>query len=317
MAERPDLIAYLPCPVKVPLEQAIAEYLETRGRPAISVQIEGNANKNVEDYALLIGANRAQDLPSLLIVPGVNQFFGRRFITEVLDGGLFRDVALYPRDPDLSGTALRDPLGHATVLAANVTLLVVDHTQMGTRPMPRSWRDLLAPEFASSVLMRGDGRTFCETTLLAWQELLGVEALAQMGRSIRAGWHPAQMAKIAGSGHESGAAAYVMPFFFARNIRHQDKVSLVWPKEGAIASPVTLFAKRHLTSELRQLAEWLAGPTVARLFSKAGLPTPHPEVGSGLPEGAGYLWSGWKRARSGDLSAELVAAEVAFASGHR
>ena len=313
----PDLVAYLPCPIKVPFEQAIHEYLFSRGPTQYALQIEGNANKNEDDYEALIGATRADDLPPLLITPGVNQLFGSQFLSQVLDSGQYADAAGYPKDVARAENVLRDPLGYATVLAANVTLMVVDHSKLESRPVPQCWEDLLAPDFAGAVLMRGNGKTYCETSLLAWYQLFGKVGLADIGRSVREGYHPAQMAKIAGTGHPSGAAVSVMPYFFARNIRHQDEVSLVWPNEGVIASPVTLLAKRAIAPGLRQFAEWLAGPTMARLFSRAGLPTPHPEVDSGLPVGTPYLWSGWERARSTDLSAALSEAEAAFASGHR
>ncbi len=313
----PDLVAYLPCPIKVPFEQAIHEYLFSQGSPEYSLQIEGNANKNEADYEALIGAKSADELPSLLITPGVNQLFGSQFLTHVLDSGQYADAASYSKDTARPEDALRDPLGYATVLAANVTLMVVDHSQLGTRPKPKRWEDLLAPDFAGAVLMRGNGKTYCETTLLAWHQMFGQAGLTQIGRSVREGCHPAQMAKVAGTGQAGGAAVYVMPYFFARNIRYQDKISLIWPDEGVIASPVTLLAKRAIAPGLRQFAEWLAGPTMARLFSRAGLPTPHPEVDSGLPAGTRYLWPGWERARSTDLSSELSSAEAAFASGHR
>jgi len=313
----PDLVAYLPCPIKVPFEQAVHEYLFSRGPNQYALQIEGNANKNEADYDTLIGAKRADELPPLLITPGVNQLFGSQFLSQVLDSGQYADAATYPKDITRPENVLRDPLGYATVLAANVTLMVVDHTKLESRPVPRRWEDLLTPAFAGAVLMRGNGKTYCETTLLAWYQLLGHAGLAKMGRSVREGCHPAQMAKVAGTGQASGAAVYVMPYFFARNIRHQGKVSLVWPDEGVIASPVTLLAKRAIAPGLRQFAEWLAGPIMARLFSRAGLPSPHPEVDSGLPESTRYLWPGWERARSTDLTSELTEAEAAFASGHR
>jgi hypothetical protein len=53
-ALRPDLIAYLPCPIKVLFEQAIAEYLAQQGSPPIRLQIEGKANKNGDDCAALV-----------------------------------------------------------------------------------------------------------------------------------------------------------------------------------------------------------------------------------------------------------------------
>jgi len=312
-----DLVAYLPCPIKVPFEQAIEQYLASQGSPPIACQLEGNANKNEEDYQAFLRADGPDGLPPLLITPGVNQLFGQKFVTNVLDSGNFGDVADYPLDSSRSESNLRDPQRHATVLAANVTVIVVDHTHLGSRQAPERWTDLLSPEFERSIVMRGNGKTFCETTLLAWQQLFGNEGLRRMGRSIREGKHPAQMAKVAGTGQCDGAAAYVMPYFFARNIRNQDKVSLIWPKEGVIASPVTLLAKRQLSPELQAFAQWLAGSTIARLFSLAGLPTPHPSVSSGLPVTCNYLWPGWNRTRTQDLSAALLTAEEAFESGHR
>jgi hypothetical protein len=301
----------------VPFEQALTSYLASRDSPSITVQIEGNANKNEADYAALVGANRPEDLPSLLITPGVNRLFYREFLENVLDRGHYKDVAEYRFDPERRETILRDPLGHATVLGANVTVMVVDHTHLRSRPFPKRWKDLTQPEFTNSVLMRGSGKTFCETTLLAWQQLYGDEGLKDFGRSVREGYHPAQMAKVAGTGQKNGAAIYVMPYFFARNIRHQKEVLIIWPDDGAIASPVTLYAKRDLSSEVAALAKWLAGPVVARLFTVAGLPTPHPEVPSGLTSNIHYVWSGWERARSSDLSIALSTAEAAFASGQR
>ena len=197
--------AYLPCPIKVPFEQAIHEYLFSQGSPRYALQIEGNANKNEADYETLIGARGRRSAP-LLITPGVNQLFGSQFLSQVLDSGQYADAAGYPKDVARPENVLRDPLGYATVLAANVTLMVVDHSQLESRPVPQRWEDLLAPDFAGAVLMSGNGKR---------------------------------------------------------------------------------------------------------------LPTPHPEVDSGLPVSTRYLWSGWERARSTDLSSELSEAEAAFASGYR
>jgi ABC-type Fe3+ transport system substrate-binding protein len=314
---KPDLIAYLPCPIKVPFEEAVGQFLHEQGISSLELEIEGNANKDTADYTALVHATTPAELPSLLITPGVNELFGGAFVSRVLDSGTYADAAPYPRNSHAANASLRDPLGNATVLAANITVLVIDDTHIGTRSRPGSWRDLIQDSFARSVIMRGNGRTFCETTLLAWQLLFGAEGLVSMGRSVKVGLHPAQMVKLAGTGSVEGAAVYVMPYFFARNIQRREQVEIVWPREGAIASPVTLLAKRELSPELRKLAEWLAGPIVAKLFARAGFATPHPQVESGLPAPGNYLWTGWERARSSDVAAELAAAEAAFASGHR
>jgi hypothetical protein len=156
-ARAPDVLAHLPCPVKVPLEQAIQEWREERvgsmpSDAALDLCIEGNANKSREDYAALVSHETPATFPSLVLTSGVNQLFGRRFLMQVLDTGAFEDAADYPSG-ERAESAFRDPLGHATVLAVNATVMVVDKRELGHLPVPRSWAELARPVYARSVVM--------------------------------------------------------------------------------------------------------------------------------------------------------------------
>ena len=73
--------------------------------------------------------------------------FGSQFLSQVLDSGQYADAASYPKGVARPKNALRDPLGYTTVLAANVTLMVVDHSQLETRPEPNAVERLTSARF--------------------------------------------------------------------------------------------------------------------------------------------------------------------------
>ena len=179
--------------------------------------------------------------------------------------------------------------------------------------MPRSWSDLLNPAYAKSIAIRGnrDG-SFCETLLLSLYKDLGSSGLERLGRNVAWGWHPSQMVKAAGSGRDDTPAISVMPLFFANNIKNRGNVTIVWPGDGALVSPVTMLVKAEKREELRHLIEFLNGPQVAAICAGAAFPAVHPEVDNRLPDNAAFKWIGWDYVKNNDLKALISDTNAAF-----
>lgn len=310
-----NLFALLPCPLKVPVEEAFHRFLEGRpaGAPALTFCIEGNANNQVDYYAFVEHFERIDELPDCIVTPGFNGFFHRGFVERFVKPGHFRAAAEFAGDRHLAALGVLDPEGHYTMLAMNLLVLVVDHGRLGDRPEPRRWADLLDPAFAKSVAIRGnrDG-SFCETLLLAIYKEFGMEGVRALGRSTLHGWHPSQMVKAAGSGRADSPAVSAMPLFFARSMPRRDGVSIVWPEDGALVSPVTILVKREKREELSDLIAFLTGPEVARICAGAFFPAVHPEAENGLPEGATFNWIGWEYVKEHDIEALLAEINLEF-----
>ena len=302
-----NLFALLPCPLKVPLEEAFLAFygrLPDTRRAALSFSIEGNANTQLDyaDYAEHF--QTLDEMPDIIITPGFNSFFHRHFVERFIKSSQFQNVNGYPGDSQLAPLGIVDPEGHYTMLAMNLLVLVADHDRLGDRAVPRRWSDLLEPEFADSIAIRGnkDG-TFCETLLLTIYKDFGAEGLAKLGRNVRYGWHPSQMVKAAVSGGDGAPAVSVMPLFFANTLKGRGKVSIVWPEDGALVSPVTMLVKKEKREDLQYVLDFLAGPEVARICAGAFFPAVHPEVDNRLPENAAFKWIGWDYVKKNDLKA--------------
>jgi len=310
-----NLFALLPCPLKVPLEEAFGKFLERLPEPeraALTFVIEGNANNQLDyaDYADHFES--LEEMPDIIVTPGFNSFFHRPFVERFIKTGLFQNVNRYPGEEQLAALGIVDPEGHYTMLAMNLLVLVVNHKTLRDRPVPRSWGDLLVPGLAKSIVIRGnrDG-SFCETLLLTIYQEFGDEGLRRLGANVSDGWHPSQMVKAAVSGGTDAPAVSVMPLFFANNLKGRDWLEIVWPVDGALVSPVTMLVKEEKCRSLSKVVDFLVGPEVARICAGAFFPALHPEVDNRLPQAA-FKWIGWDYVKNNDLKALIAATNDAF-----
>jgi ABC-type Fe3+ transport system substrate-binding protein len=311
-----NLFALLPCPLKVPLEEAFEAYLDTLPpdkRSSFNYCLEGNANHDVDYYALVDHFESIDDMPDIIITPGFNSFFHRPFVERFIKQGLFTSVSTFSGDRHLARLGVIDPQGQYTMLAMNLLVMVADHARLGDRPAPETWKDLLEPVYRKSVAIRGnhDG-SFCETLLLSIHKDHGLTGMSRLGENVRYGWHPSRMVKAATVGSADAPAVSVMPYFFARHLRNREGISIVWPKDGALVSPVTMLVKTGKRAELQPLIDFLSGAQVAVICADAGFPALHPGVDNRLPDDAALKWIGWEYVKKNDIKSMLVEINATF-----
>ncbi len=304
-----NLFALLPCPLKIPMEEAFNGFLASlpaKERNRLTFRLEGNANNQIDyaDYADHFES--PADMPDIIITPGFNSFFHPHFVQRFILNGTFASVTPYSGDRHLAAMGITDPDGHYSMLAMNLLVLVVDHSRLANRPTPLSWADLLNPGYEKCIAIRGnrDG-TFCETLLLSLYKDFGSGGLTSLGKNVAWGWHPSQMVKGMGNGRQEGPAICAMPLFFASSMVKREGVGVIWPKDGALVSPVTMLVKADKQEELRDLIDFLSGPEVAAICAGASFPALHPQVDNRLPEEATFKWIGWDYVKSHNLK-ELI-----------
>lgn len=307
-ADNLNLLALLPCPLKVPLEEAFNKFLKKSGikeKHKLKYLIESNANNQLSYNKYVSQFESIDDIPDIVISSGVNCFYSKSFVKKFIDKDLFVDVAAadYISNKSLEGVGIKDPGGNYTIFSMNILVMVADLTKIGELPLPETWGDLLVPEYNKKVVIRGQKNNFCETTLLAVYKEYGYEGIKNLGRSVMAGWHPAQMVKMAGTGREDAPAISVMPYFYTRTIKNKDKVKVIWPKDGAIISPVTMLVKKSKYNQLKEIAEFFTGTEAGRICAGAYFPALNPEVDNKIPEDAAFNWIGWDFIKSKDMSA--------------
>ncbi len=295
------LLALMPCGLKVPFGRVLSSFLEelkTREGLDITYAVEGNLNQELSYYPYVDTIETVEELPDIIVSADFNAFYYHRFYKRFVEPGHLVGYGRVNPSAAFTAAELPDPKGEYFLFGVNPLVLVADLDKVGDRPLPTRWADILEPIWTRDITLRGNADFFCHAVLLPIFQAGGNEALLKLAPNVRQGLHPAQMVKQIDSGQ--GGALYVMPEFFAHRVKNKDRIKIIWPEDGALASPVTLQVKRDKVAELKPVLDWLTGPELAAALVDARFPVPHAEVKGELQD-APLLWLGWDWLRKNDI----------------
>lgn len=297
------LLTLMPCGLKVPFARALARFMDTfqgLNNEAVEYFVESNLNHELSYYPYVSHIENLDELPDIIVSSDFNSFFHHRFYKRFVEPGHFVDVMDYPPNATFFKAGIADPQRQYTILCVNPLVIVADLEKTGHRPLPRRWADLLDPIWRRSITMRGNEHFFCHAVLMPLYKEHGPEAMQALAHNVLDGRHPAEMVKSAGSGRS--AALYLMPHFFAHKIPARKAVKVIWPEDGALASPVSLLVKKEKAARLKPITDYLTGEELARVFAGAFFPSPHPAVEAGAALEGPLKWLGWDYIRANDMA---------------
>ncbi len=304
------LLTLMPCGLKVPFARAVASFVASfpwNGKESLNYSVESNLNHEVSYYPYVSHIESLDELPDIVVSSDFNAFFHHRFYNRFVKPGHFIDVMTDAApNPLFVNAGISDPIKGYNILCVNPLIIVADLEKVGDRPLPRCWADLLDPMWHRSITLRGNEHFFCHAVLLPFFKEHGAAGMRALAHNIFDGRHPSQMVKTAGGGQS--AALYVMPHFFAQKIPTRKAVKFIWPEDGALASPVTMLAKKSRANALKPIIDYLTGEELARVFTGASFPSPLNDIDNRLPSEAGLKWLGWDYIRTNDM--EKVNAEI-------
>ncbi|BBB92100.1 MAG TPA: ABC transporter substrate-binding protein [Methylomusa anaerophila] len=302
-----NFIAQLPCALKLPLHSALQTFLE-------KLQQEKNIRLNyyvwscstdILAFADYIGqVDNIDDAPDLLFTTDylINKNFTERFIKK----GFYRAPTERPVNSSLSGIDIVDTDGCYNVVAINPVVVVIDCKRLGSLPLPKTWDDLLKPEFEQMVVLNGCPGDFDDMVLLNIYKQYGDDGIAALKRSVRYGMHPSEMIRSMAGNKADLPPIHVMPHFFANTIAPPIEAKVIWMEDGTLITPLSFLVKSTKTEELAELIAFLTGPEFGRICAGAYFPSLHPNVKNRLPANAVLKWLGWDYIRGQD-TADLLA----------
>lgn len=299
---RLDLLLYAPCPVKLAVKdriEAIAAASEQRGEP-LAIHIPMGCT-SVDPFDPVYKETDPDRLPAVIASIGFGDFWRREFAERFVDTGLFQAVLPAKVNPLFEQAGLIDPRGHYTIYGVTPYIFLVDTQRLGDLPVPRTWDEVLDPRYRGKLVMCGDGDDMADAVVLNAYKDHGEEGLRALAANAVALMHSSRMAKIAGSAEAGNGAVFIIPAFFAESTKQPAHVRVVWPEDGAAASPLYFLAK---ASERERLAELLAffhagfsGIDSAAWFAPLDASRPSP-----LPPAARLKWVGWEFIEQNDVN---------------
>ncbi len=301
LQENMHFSAMLPCGLRNPFKEFVESFLQEESDYVnqLNYLMEGNVNHELSYYPLLDSISNIDELPDIIMASDVNNFFHRPFLSRFIEKGAFESFKPYEWNTYLEKAGYADPNNHFTMYTANMLVMAVDKEKLNGRPMPQTWDDILSPEFENDIIMRGEDDFFCNAVMLPFYKDKGFDAIKILAKNIKSGMHPAEMVKMAGKNDPEGAAIYILPYFFSKRIKSKN-VEVVWPTDGAIASPVFLLVKKGKMKEHKVLLDFLFSKDTAEMLKGRYFPATHPDVQQEeFPKDV--KWLGWDFLTKNDI----------------
>ncbi len=299
-----SVVGSLPCPVRIPLLEGLNLFIQDfKEQHGVGIEHDLKAASQgagwIETY--IDGVAEIDELPDIFISAGFETFFDYKQIGRFKDAGAYRDrVPFSGVNRDFSDIDIRDPRGDYSVIGVVPAVFLVNTDELGDLPMPETWEDLLQPGFENSIsLPVGDFDLF-SSLLIHIYKRYGEDGVRKLGVALLESMHPAEMVKS--ERKKRRPIVTIMPYFFTKMTRGKGPMVAVWPKDGAIISPIFLLTKRTGTHNIQPVIDFLASKEVGEILSHQGLfPSLHPDVDNGLGDDDGFMWIGWDYIYENDI----------------
>jgi ABC-type Fe3+ transport system substrate-binding protein len=314
-----DLLLYAPCPVKLVMKDAVDEasrIMQSQGKPALAMHVPMGCT-SVDPYDPLRDETDPDELPAVIASIGFGDFWRKGFADRFVDAGLFEAIHPDTVNPMFVRSGMFDPKGAYTVYGCTPYLFVVDESRLDGLTPPRTWEELLEPRYAGRITMCGDGDDMADAVLMAVYKDFGMDAVLTLAKNCAGFMHSSTMTKAAGARDGGARALFIMPAFFACSTRQPQSVRVIWPEDGAAASPLYFLAKRSERQRLYPLLDALTTGFAAIPSAAWFTPMALPKENSPLPPEASLKWVGWEFIRSRDITALRDELNAEFRRAHR
>lgn len=302
-----DCMALLPCPIKVPFEKMVLDYIEQENESEenkLQVWLKGHANHHLNFYEQIEQIHDINQLPDIMITPGINAFFEEDFKKKFIEKECFKEIRPKEIEPQVEQIGYLDPKHRYSMLFMNELVMVIYKPELNKKKEPQSWCDILESEFERSIVIRGQKQVYCESVLLGFYALEGESGVRKLAQNTSMGLHPSEMIRMIQTHETNGNSVFIMPYFYAKTLEKNKDVSIIWPKEGAIINPISVLVKKDISSQGQRLAEFIAGKEIADMCAGAFFPSTCKSSGNDFSKK--FLWIGWEELEKGDIATKVA-----------
>lgn len=251
-------------------------------------------NSNIEN------SYNFDEFPDMLIRSDYNGLFNKK-IKEGLDLNIFQNVM--EKDIFLNNNSFSVEFNHEkkdiTLLGAKPWVIVVDRSVDSNIQSPMHWSDLLNIRYENKIGIQGKKDKFCGTLLLHIHKEYGVNGIEALANNIKNVWHFTDIIKSLGKGKASAAPINIMPLTNAMMIVNKEPIEIIWPEEGALATPIYMLVKRGKGEELKDYIKYIIGQEFEKLLIKNHFYSVHNKL-----DDKKLKWLGWQYINNINLSLE-------------
>lgn len=269
----------LPCPIRIPL----VDELNKNNLKNFSFNLK-SANLGLDHVK---ESFEKDENPDLIISAGYEMITNENY-RKILKRDYISPQAEINKGFIERGADLKDGENTFHIIGIVPAVFIVNKRVLGNKKIPESWEELLSGDYKNSLAIPMSDLDLYNALVISIYERYGSDGLKKLKDAIYTSAHPAQMVK-----EKELAAISVAPYFFAAMVQSQD-LQMVWPKDGAIVSPIFMTAKKDKIEQLKEIIGIFLSEKVAKIFSANGkFPSTNPNTDLGISSDQKLMFPGW------------------------
>lgn len=301
------IVGILPCPVRIQMLDKIENWLSENGEK-INYELKSASMGTEWMKEEIEKAKDYDELADIYLSTGFSLFFDKKLMGKYIDSNIFGGIEYrseYNKIFQNEKIDLRDPKKIYNIVGAVPIVFTVNTELLGDRPFPKGWKDLLNQDFENSIAVPMGDLDMFNAFILGIYNIAGKEGVARFGKGTMSSMHPSEMVKSTKK-HDKAPIITIMPYFFSFTIDKNSPMKVVWPKEGALLSPIFFICKRENNESTKKLIEFLLSKEMAEIMSQDGkFPSTHKELDNHIDEDKKFLWVDWKLLLDNDVAGLL------------
>lgn len=300
----------LPCPVKTPMMEAFESWLEDQN-------FDFNLNYELKAASMGVdwikeGLENSTTVPDLFMSAGFDLFFDKNLLGKYKSENIFEDISgIEKYNEDFAEYGLEDPSKQYSMLGIVPAVFLINKDELKGRKIPQSWEELMSGDFENNVSLPISDFDLFNAMLLNIYKKYGQEGIKKLAKIFQKNMHPSEMVKS--HMKRERPAITIMPYFFTWMVREGSPMELVWPKDGAIISPIFMLSKKDTKDKTKPLVDFFASKEIGEILAHKGkMPSVNPQVDNQIPKENKYMWLGWDFIRENDISDLIKKCENIF-----
>lgn len=295
-----NFIGLTSCPMKQifreNLESTLQKYKQTTNKTLKCYVPAGCHSK--EHIEKILKTTDFNEFPDMFTCLGFKNMFRSNIMDNFAAKGYFKSTQSTNINRSFENLGLIDPEGVFSMYSVSTEVMLVDKNKLGDLPIPKTWGDLLSPIYKGKLIIGGCDGNIHEDQLLYYYKEFGHDGINALAENSKNTWHPAEMAKSAAMSSSSGAAVYIIPWFFANACPSKPNLQIICPEDGAMISPSCIITKESKLEELSILSDSLLGSEFGTKCADNLYPSLNSDVNNNISHRFKFKWLGWDFIRS-------------------
>ena len=270
-----NVIAWMPCPLKVPFRQLIIPYLEEYNAKESIFPIncpEIMECPSLELDEILKNVQSESELPDVILTSSFSVLFSEKFYKQIIWSGMMEgyteECNLQAMPEGIRKQIEQYKLG---VLAFSSWSIVQDLSVKTDLPAPTTWAEIIRPEYQDQLSIHGcHGKAGSASLLLFLQQQAGEKAIEKFAHNIIDIRHFATIIKRLGSNNPSRTAFSLLPDVAVSHIPTSKPVKVLSLQEGRPLNPMILMVKKDRAEAVQPILDVFYSDEFRKMLAASG-----------------------------------------------